>query len=311
MTALPAVALTPLTRPEVLAWAALVVALSAVIVVRGRRPRAGRRAPRLGVVLVGAMAGELWWSGNGPWGLVLPLVALLAAGWLLAPGLGEARGWVALMAGAVLLGLGPAAVPGPWWVRAGSVVATVVLALALRSADSRWRSLVPPLLTVTAIGIYGTTPDTEQSAVLLTVVAGSAVIGWWAWARIGPVAAPAVAGLVVWTIAVGGRGSRPSVLGSFACLGVLLLEPVAAVFRRGEGPPKWLRNRWTALLVLGGLQAAIVAAGHAAGVSRSLERAGAETAAALALAGVALVLAAIAMPGHSRACRADRAPVDP
>lgn len=289
-------ALGPLTGPRIVGWAAFVAALSLLRAVLRPRSGLGRRRQRLGVLIVAAAASELWWSGNAPWGLALPLLALLAAGWLLTPPIAGPAGWVSLATGAVLVGVGPASVPGPGWVRTAAVGATLALALALREADTRWGSLVLPLLTVSAIGVYGTTPDTEQSAVLLTVVAAVTVVGWWVSGVVGPVAAPALAGLVVWTIGVGGRGSHPSIVGSFGCLGLLLLQPVAGAVSRGAGSGRWWRNRWFALVPLGALQAAIVAGGHAAGVSRSLQRAALQTAAALGLATVVVILAAALEP---------------
>jgi hypothetical protein len=152
--------------------------------------------------------------------------------------------WLAATAvvtpGAALLAYGPGmGVPGPSWVRIVILAATPAGTAAVWSFERRWARLALPLLSVSTAGIYATTPDTEQILIVLGAVLGVTVVGWWPGLGIGTVAAPAVAGLVTWTVAVDGRGRHSAIVGGLGCLGLLVAEPVAAALRRrGRSVPR-------------------------------------------------------------------------
>jgi hypothetical protein len=55
-----------------------------------------------------------------------------------------------------------------------------------------------------------TAPDTELSWVVLGAAGGVGAVGWWLAARLGALATPAVAGLLLWSVAVDGRGRHCS-----------------------------------------------------------------------------------------------------
>ena len=206
-----------------------------------------RRWPRLrpvaaGPILVLSAAAELLHTGDAPRSLLLAVAVLAVGGgagqlllgrrlrtawprWLVAG--------AAVVPGSALLAYGPGMdVPGPSWVRVTLVVATPAATAAFWSFERRWVRLALPLLSVSAAGIYATTPDTEQILIVLGAVLGVTVAGWWAGLGVGTVAAPAVTGLVTWTVAVDGRGRHSAIVGGLGCLGLLVAEPLAASLRR-------------------------------------------------------------------------------
>jgi hypothetical protein len=197
------------------------------------------RAVGAGWILVSVAAGELVGTGNAPTNLVAALACLVAGGAVKVLSAGRYRGApVATVGGAsALLAFGPGMnVPGPLWVRVMMLVATPVATAAIWSFERRWARLTLPLLLVTTAGIYACTPDTEQILILLGATVGVTAARWW-WGRgLGPFATPAVAGLLVWTIAVGGRGRHSSIIGGLGCLGLLVAAPLGArLARRAPG----------------------------------------------------------------------------
>jgi hypothetical protein len=185
-----------------------------------KRPRA---APFGGAVLVAATVAALHHTHLLPHALPWALVALTAAG--------VAVDFGAPVCVGVLL-----AVPGAWWLAASTgvpAVGWVKVAIAVVAAAGgglvagsdrrlgRWSLLV---VLVTAGGVYGTVPDTEQALALLGAAIAIA-FAFWA-ARLGAAGSWAFAGLVAWTAAVGGVGRHSSIVGGLACLGVLLVAPL-------------------------------------------------------------------------------------
>jgi hypothetical protein len=176
----------------------------------------------------------------------------------------------------------------------------VVAGALLADFDRRWRAhgLAPPLLAVTAAGIYATVPDVEAALVVLGATLPVALLGWpGRWRRgtaaaaspppsLGVVGALAVAGLLAWTVAAGGAGRPGSVVGGSLCLGVLAVEPLARLVeprRRSallRGPVGL--TALGAHLVLVAVAARVV--GRAETVVAALPAAGLTLAAALAVA---------------------------
>jgi hypothetical protein len=274
----------------VVASAAGLLALSAGISrwwASGKAP-----APQAGVPFLIAAVGGLLATGNAGRWLALDVGVLLLAGWLLtnrSPRLAW-LGACTLVAGAALLGFGPQHVPGPLWVRVGMVAATPAVAWALTSFDSRQPMLTLPLLVATTAGIYVTAPDTEQSRLVLGAAVGVGGLGWWLGARLGAIATPAVAGLLLWTAAVDGRGRHTALIGALGCLGVLVAEPLSDLVPltvRWRWPA-W--GRWGSLAAVGLLQLGVVAACHAAARSPTIGRSVAMVSATLAFSIVLLVL---------------------
>jgi hypothetical protein len=230
--------LLPLRQHNLQVAAALGAACTAALVVVQWRWRR-LRAVAAGGVLALVAAGEVVGTGNAPSSLVAALACLAAGGGVKVLFTGRYGGVpVATVAGAsAVLAFGPGMnVPGPLWVRLTVAAATSVATAAIWSLERRWARLTLPLLLVTTAGIYACSPDTEQILILLGATVGVTAAGWW-WGRgLGPLATPAVAGLLVWTVAVGGRGRHSSIIGGLGCLGLLVAAPLAArLARRSPG----------------------------------------------------------------------------
>ena len=120
------------------------------------------------------------------------------------------------------------------------VVFSVVVGGALITEFDRANArsgLGPVLLAVAAFGIYTAVPDTELIAVILGATIPMAFVGFpVALSALGP-GAYGVVGLVGWVVASGGRGRPGSVVGAFACLGLLLVEPFVRLVLRGRVRP--------------------------------------------------------------------------
>jgi hypothetical protein len=86
--------------------------------------------------------------------------------------------------------------------------------------------------TIAVFGAFAAVPDTEWAVALLAVVFP---ISFLAWPRvavsIGLEGAYLAVAVFVWVIVQGGGGRPPSIIGSVACLGLLLLEPVIILLR--------------------------------------------------------------------------------
>jgi hypothetical protein len=155
-------------------------------------------------------------------------------------------------------------------------VAAGAVGLALADFDRRWRrrGLVPPLLVVAAAGIWAALPDVEAALVVLGVTVPMTLLGWPSPLTrsgqppsLGIAGALGVAGLLVWTVAVGAAGRPGATVGGLACLGVLVAEPVARrLDPRRRSPLDLLAGRdgpaWAALAAqvpLAGLASRVVA----------------------------------------------------
>lgn len=204
-------------------------------------------------------------------------------------------------AGGVAVALRPAggglALPVPWPAVALAAVAAGAL---LADFDRRWRrrGLAPALLAVSAAGIYLTVPDTEAALAVLGAALPLALLGWpGPLARVpsqpppslGVVGALAVAGLLVGTASAGSVGRPGAFVGALACLGVLVVEPVARRLDPGRrsalGPPTGRWAGWSALaaqLALAAVAARVV--GRPATVAEALPLAALQLGVALAVA---------------------------
>jgi hypothetical protein len=203
---------------------------------------------------------------------------------------------------------GPPAPPAlPWPAMA---VAAALAGALLADFDRRWPGLAPPLLAVSAAGVYACVPDVEAALVVLGVALPMTLLGWpWPPGRprrpggagdagsataarppsLSLPGALAVAGLLVWTVATGGAGRPGSVVGGLACLGLPAVEPLARLLGPGRrGPLDRLDGRWrpwsalAAHLLLVAVASRVV--GRAETVAQALPLALLELAVALAAA---------------------------
>jgi hypothetical protein len=186
--------------------------------------------PVAGLLLAAAVLWGLWEAVTLPPGLLEGLVALagagLAAGILPKP---EIAGSILALPGAwILVSDGDLTEVG--WIRIVLVVVVAVGCSLVADFDRRFRKagLPPVLLAVTVVGVYFVVPDTEQAAVLLGAALPLALLGWpRRFAGLGSAGAYAATGLVVWTVAAGGSARPSAIVGGMACLGLLVIEPLA------------------------------------------------------------------------------------
>jgi hypothetical protein len=200
-------------------------------------------------------------------------------------------GALALLLGGAGLTLSRVAVEMGAVVRAGLVLALCLAAVSLLDFDRRWPGLALPLLALTALGVYATVPDVEPALVVLGAAAAMAPLRCLPGpVPLGPAGATASAGLLAWATAAGGAGRPGSLVGGFACFGLLMVEPLSRrVLPGGCGPVERLggphRVAWPVLvaqLALAGVAARVV--GRPTGLAAALLLAGLELAALAAVA---------------------------
>lgn len=297
-------------------FAALILGVGAAALWRG----AGRRGPvpAAGVLIATAGSVALWvrvTPGQGvlfkdpvlPAGLVLGLGILLLAGLMAdrarwSPTVAAAMG----VPGACLIATS-ADLVDVTWVRIAVAAVTVIGGWLVASFDRRWASegLAPPMLALSAVGIYFTVPDTPEAMVLLGVAVPIAVLGWpLRLFSMGTGGSLAATGFLCWTVAAGGYGRSSSIVGGLACLGLLAVEPLAHLV----APAGPLRRRGSRYAPVAGLTVhlgLVFLASRVAGVRRTVP-------AALAIAGAEMLLATAALSALGRVSHsAERAPSPP
>jgi hypothetical protein len=208
-------------------------------------------------------------KGQQGWGIVLACLVLY--------GIQSEVGWQPeLFAGIILLGIGgwlkesgaAASESQPQWQKLGAwlviiagagaisllandfanprfVPATILAATATGWSFSRWadgsdRIALGPLFAITAFGIWATIPETDVARLLL----GLAVP--MAFTTIPPLATQitsaggfALGGSVVWVALWGGETRSGSVVGAWACIGMIALLPLASRLWGARGIPIW------------------------------------------------------------------------
>lgn len=272
----------------------------------------------LGALAIGAVAGAAWRrtgrSGPAPIGglLVAGAAALALRVPVSAPRVDDPDLSAGLAAGLALLAAAGVAAgamrrpavftaalgaPGAWfvayqsglvdtaWVRVAVTLGALTggsLAAVAEQPPGR-AGLGPPLLALSALGVYFTVPDTEEAMVLLAAAGPVAVLGWpLRIAALGTGGAMAAAGLLAWTVAAGGYGRSSSIVGGLGCLGLLVLEPVARRIAGAQLRASPQRGA-PAVFVLSTHLAVVYLASRVVGVRRSVGE-------ALALAGGLLVV---------------------
>jgi hypothetical protein len=194
-------------------------------------------------------------------------------------------------------------VPGPFWL-VGAVPGAAILAGALHPPVPDWAAvtlfavvaivapcamaadmgsprLVPPLLAISAFGMWATTPDTEHTRALLGALVGAAVLFFDRRLRAGPGGNAVIVALMTWASVVDGYPRRGAVVGAVACFGVVVLLPVMGLAR--------VRIRAAPVVIVIGVQLALVlVASRVAGLRQSAF-------AALAIAACAFIIGALVL----------------
>lgn len=210
-----------------------------------RLSKGGRPLGAGGIVLAFATLAALSIAGGSSapmWvGLALILVAAEVPPRL---GLSESVAALAVVPGAIVVAL--AAPPDPDWVRPLVVVATPLLGYLSVDFESRYgdRGFGVVFFGLAAMGSFLAVPDTEWVRTLFAVCVVMALGAWpktsLSLGRSGSYMAVSV---FVLFSSVGGIGRPASVLAAVACLGYLVLEPLAVILRPRLGKLPWMLNR--------------------------------------------------------------------
>jgi hypothetical protein len=172
-----------------------------------------------GVTLVAALVAIRVDGLELEWQLVVGLALLALAASRGAASLGVVARVVALVTGAVFLVVSMSHVAG--WMRVLGFLAVMGAVPSAGVVDRRVARIVPALMLLAAAGVYVCAPDTEYSKVLLGALVPVALL---VFDPVLPASATtgAVSALVVWTAVVEGRGRAGAVVGTLACVAVVL-----------------------------------------------------------------------------------------
>lgn len=95
-----------------------------------------------------------------------------------------------------------------------------------------------PMLSLTAIGIFFTVPDTDHALLCMGVAVPMALLGWpMSFASIGRAGAFAFVGLMIWVIAIDGIGRPASMVASVGAFGLLIAHAIGRWIHRWRSPP--------------------------------------------------------------------------
>jgi hypothetical protein len=223
--------------------------------------------------------------------LVVALAVLAAGGFLTGRAPLPVR-LVAAVPGAMLLARAAdaaAATEPPDWALGGLVVATVAggLGAEVDAATGR-RGLPLVMVAVTAFGVYVTTPDTEHTVIVLGAALPLVLLAWpRPLATLATGGSLLAAGTVSWAVVVDGIGRPGAMVGGLACLGMLVVEPLARWGWRAAGGIAPSGELPRLALVLGLHVALVAACSRVAGLRTSATE-------ALVLAAVAYAATAAA-----------------
>lgn len=135
--------------------------------------------------------------------------------------------WLIIGVGAIVTTV-RGGLPGTTWIQFTAPVLIVVFGFWMSGwGNLPQRRLLGPLFAITAFGIWSTVPDTDTARVLL----GAAIPLFFATLssvglRLSVAGAFPLAGIVVWVAATGGEARQASIVGAWACIGILLLLPL-------------------------------------------------------------------------------------
>jgi hypothetical protein len=211
----------------------------------------GRERPPLpiaGVLVAGATLGGLYLTDEllGP--TVLAVISVAAG--VLGARLAKTPVWVQPLAaapGAVWLAVTTPATQF-LWVRI--LIALVVPLAGFLISDFEMRhdkmGLGIIFFTLATLGAFAAVPDTEQA---LIIGAASLAVSFLAWPRVaaslGPEGGYAAVACFLVVVAAGGQARPSSIIGSTACLGLLLLEPVVVWLKPSAiRLVTWVNRNW-------------------------------------------------------------------
>jgi hypothetical protein len=143
------------------------------------------------------------------------------------------RAWptraLAALPGGLLIAAAPLVDVDQWWARTVVIVLLAAAAVALPDLARRWdgTGAVGLLLAAGAAGVYLCLPETDHLDYLVPAYLVLGVSEAVVRRPLGPGVALAACGLLCWAVLFGGTPRDGALVGGLACLGLLLLEPVA------------------------------------------------------------------------------------
>ncbi len=271
-----------LTRPD---FQAGLIAGSIGLAVLFSLSRSDRSLPLWGLVFSAAALVAIDLTVGRHLSVTAGVGGLALGGWLIRDRAGAANvlaGWVLIVAGAVVIGV-RGGLDDLDWLPWAAPVAILIAGWCLATWSKHLpHGLIGPMIVVAAFGIWVTVPETEHARALLGVAIPLAVATLSPInARLSTAGAFALAGVLVWVVAIGGDARPASIIGGWGCLGALAILP-------------WVRPPAEGLVIRAPWK---VFAGHAVFVLISArliglwESAVAATIALLALALVSLLIA--------------------
>lgn len=135
--------------------------------------------------------------------------------------------WLIIGVGAIVTTV-RGGLPGTMWIQFTAPILIVIFGFSMSGwGNLPQRRLLGPLFAITAFGIWSTVPDTDTARVLL----GAAIPLLFATLssfglRLSFAGAFPLAGVVVWVSATGGETRHASIVGAWACIGILMLLPL-------------------------------------------------------------------------------------
>lgn len=238
---------------------ALVLGFVIVLVFRGR----DKPIPLAGLLIGGSTVAALWALGEAMTPELIGFAAVVG-GALLARAFKAPQTVVALavLPGAVWLGISTTLTQFTW-VRIAIVVLVPLGGYLISDFERRYEGvgLGVVFFTLAALGVFVSVPDTEWPRAL---IATSVPLTFLVWPRVsmgfGSEGGYLCVAVLMLAAAHGG-GPRPaSIVGSFACLGLLLLEPIAIAFNPALlRITTWFKHNWAGAMLAALPQFVVVA----------------------------------------------------
>jgi hypothetical protein len=209
--------------------------------------------PITGILIAAVTVGGLYTNAEvlGP---LVPALAVILVGMLIVR-LTKAPRWAQI----------PAAIPGAVWLATASLPTTLTWVRVLTAIlvpvggflanDFEKRhermGLGVIFFALATLGAFAAVPDTEQILVITAAMLPLTLLAWpKVAASLGSEGSFLAIAVLIWVVAAGGEGRPSSIIGSAACLGLLLIEPAIvlvkpALTRRYEA----LRSNWLGAVV--------------------------------------------------------------
>jgi hypothetical protein len=237
---------------------ALVAGFLITLTIRRSRP-----APIGGLLILAGVLAAFWrleefgWAPLFPLGLILVGVAVMRL-----PKASDGLVALASIPGAIWLALSTE-VTNLSWVRTAIAVLIPLGGYLLTDFESRYSGMGLGVVfyMLATVGVFLAVPDTEWALVLIAVVIPVTFLAWpQVRIRLGTEGIYAALAIFLLVTAQGGEPRPASIVGGFACLGLLLLEPIVMQLRPSiVRVTSWPRRDWKGAIVASVPQLVVVA----------------------------------------------------